>query len=168
MENVDQVIKKRFESKFLITPGCWIWKAGRHTKLPYGKFKIYGKTVLAHRFSYELYIGRICEGMFVLHRCDNPSCVNPCHLFIGTHDDNMSDKVAKNRQAKAERITGNRNSAKGERHGRALLTESDVAEIRKISATHHHYGRAELAKKYGVSEATIKAIKSGKLWNSTK
>jgi hypothetical protein len=79
----------------------------------------------------------------------------------------MADKVAKNRQASGSRIIGNRNGAKGERHGMAILSEKDVEEIRKVAAAHHHYGRAELAEKYGVSESTIKAIKSKKLWKPT-
>lgn len=164
-----RTLKELFDARLLITPGCWIWQ-GTVTKskgyLPYGRLKYQGKQLLAHRVSYELHIGAIPKDSFVLHRCDNATCANPDHLFLGTHDENMADKVQKDRQARGVGITGNRNSASGERHGRALLTTNDVLEIRRISSIGHRYGRAELASRYGVSEATIKAIKSRKIWKN--
>lgn len=90
---------ERFLAKIRIDEsGCWIWTAGRN-KLGYGRFGLPGqyKTVQAHRFAYEQFYGPIPEGMFVCHHCDNPPCVNPEHLFVGTHVDNMKDMWSKGR-----------------------------------------------------------------------
>lgn len=87
---------ERFEEKILITPSCWIWTAQKKTK-GYGVIGVAGKTKTASRVSYELYVGEIPNGLFVLHRCDNPSFVNPDHLFLGTAADNAADRDAKGR-----------------------------------------------------------------------
>lgn len=75
---------------------CWLWQAA---KMPagYGVFSVRGVKQRAHRVAYELCVRPIPAGMFVLHRCDTPACVNPLHLFLGTHTDNMRDKIAKGR-----------------------------------------------------------------------
>jgi len=78
---------------------CWEWTANK-LKQRYGRFSIGKKHILAHRFSYELHYGKIPDGLDVLHTCDNPPCVNPNHLYLGTQQDNANDMVAKNRQAK--------------------------------------------------------------------
>ena len=77
--------------------GCWLW-VGHISKDGYGRLRVAGKKELAHRASYRAFIGEIPDTLLVCHKCDNPSCVNPNHLFIGTHQDNMNDKVAKGRQ----------------------------------------------------------------------
>lgn len=74
---------------------CWVW-TGPTTDKGYGKFK----NTTAYRYSYELLVGPVPDRLHVLHRCDNPPCVNPAHLFVGTHQDNMRDKIAKGRGAK--------------------------------------------------------------------
>src|SRR5688572_5586831 len=87
----------RFWSKVDKTTTCWLWVGTRHYK-GYGDFAPSGqKKVKAHRYSWELHKGKIPNGMQVLHRCDNPPCVNPDHLFIGTNRDNVSDAIAKGR-----------------------------------------------------------------------
>lgn len=76
--------------------GCWVW-IGHRAKSGYGRIQNKGKKVRSHRLSYETYVGKIPDGMNVLHRCDNPPCINPDHLFLGTHKDNMKDAQNKGR-----------------------------------------------------------------------
>jgi len=92
-------IEERFLSKIKKTKNCWFWLGSlRKGKMKYGRFAVsHRKNVIAHRFSYELYKGKIPDGLLVLHSCDNPSCVKPGHLFIGTQKDNMQDMVKKGR-----------------------------------------------------------------------
>ena len=129
---------------------CWSWAACRD-KDGYGMFWDGDRLVRAHRYSYMLAIGIIPEGLQVLHRCDNPSCVNPDHLFLGTHADNADDRNAKGRQAYGTKV----NTAK--------LSEKDVREIRDFLAT-CHYSQNEIAAMYGVRQPTISVIKTGRTW----
>lgn len=124
--------------------GCWIWKAGK-SKEGYGKLRILDKTKPAHRFSYELYKGEIPEGVFVCHSCDNRACVNPDHLWLGTHDDNMADMVYKER------------SKAGEDNPSSKLTVSDVKDIRNLFVK-NSYTQTLLAEMFGVSQQSIGRI----------
>ena len=141
-------IKERFWSKVKKNSGCWEWRGGRLRG--YGSFTVKRKPVRAHRFSYELHIGPIPEGMCVLHHCDNPPCVNPAHLFVGTNADNVADMVAKGRQA----------GPKGERNPNSKLNANDVLAIRSAAG----FYQRELAKKYGVSRSLINMILHRKRW----
>lgn len=111
------------------------------------------KLLRAHRAAYELFVGPIPVGMWVLHRCDNPPCVNPHHLFLGTNTDNVHDMIAKGR------------NRTGESHTNAKLTESDVNEIRRIyERGDMERGARPLARKYGVSSTAISNIVQGRVW----
>lgn len=94
----------RLKRSFDVDPeGCWIWNKVA-LKGGYGRIRIDDKMVLAHRASYENFVGPIPEGHQVLHRCDKPSCINPSCLFLGTQVDNMADMVAKGRQVRANAV----------------------------------------------------------------
>lgn len=95
---IKKATKIRFESKINKIPngGCWIW-VGSKTEKGYGRFCMEGKNLRSHRVAYELYVGDIPPGMFVCHSCDEPSCCNPKHLWLGTNADNQRDKMDKGR-----------------------------------------------------------------------
>lgn len=155
---VDDKARLRFLAKFEKRQKsmCWWWKAQKD-KNGYGrmKFKINGRHVAtpAHRVSWEIYRSPIPKGMLVCHRCDNPSCVNPHHLFLGTWMDNYKDMENK----------GRRKSSKGSSNGSSRLNEKKVIEIRFLRA---QYGSASnwLSAKFNISSATISRILSRQIW----
>ena len=137
--------KKRFESKFVKADGCWEWNAGCW-KNGYGAFGLDGKTQRAHRVSYQLYLGEIPEGLQVLHKCDNRACVNPEHLFLGTHADNMKDCAKKGRYG----------SPSGEKHYKSKLTDEQVADIRARQKA--GVKGTDLAREFGLTPSGISRI----------
>lgn len=142
--------KESFEQKFVKSDGCWEWLATKNQD-GYGRVKQFGVLKSAHRVSYELYKGPL-NGLQVLHKCDNPSCVNPDHLFLGSIQDNATDKKLKGR-AVANRMPG-------ESHPSHKLTDEIVASIyldKEFSQNH-------LATFYDVSQAIIWKIKNKKAW----
>lgn len=110
----------------------------------------------AHRISWQLHFGPIPLGMWVLHHCDNPPCVRPDHLFLGTHPENMADRMAKGRNV----LSG----GKGERQRSARLTERQVAEIREWAANGVSYHA--LARLSGVDPKTVQAAVLRKTWKT--
>ena len=148
--------KERFESKLKKTNNCWEWQACL-SKKGYGQFGICEegkwKIVAAHRVAYMIFVGPVPGGMHVLHKCDNPSCVNPNHLFVGTNDDNVADRVSKGRSAV---MVGHKNP-------RAKLTENDVRNIRQM-LKYKVKSRSQIAKDYNVSYSTISHIDRRILW----
>lgn len=126
--------------------GCWIWKLTTNRPGGYGAVWYNNKVCVAHRVSYTLWIGVIPEGMLVCHHCDNPKCVNPEHLFIGNHTDNMRDCKRKHRNVWPVFF--------GEDHPNAKLTNDDVKSIRASCMS-----RRLLAARYGVSKSTIKRVR---------
>ena len=138
--------------------GCWLWAAAQHKSstqkyLVYGAFGYQGKKQTAHRVSWMLHNGPIPNGLYVCHSCDTPLCVNPEHLWLGTHKDNMKDAANK------KRTVCNFKPLKGTKHPNARLTEKDALEIK-----HSPLKNVELAKLFKVSTSTISEIKSGRKW----
>jgi hypothetical protein len=127
--------------------GCWLWTRCVNRN-GYGIANWFGKARLAHRISYELHCAPVPPGLFVCHRCDNPTCVNPTHLFVGTAHDNVRDMDRKQR-----RVTV---APAGERHHNSKLTTAAVRAIRAsgVKAT-------TLARLYCVTPEQIRNIKRG-------
>lgn len=142
---------------------CWNWQAC--LVRGYGHLGWEGKQQLAHRVSWKIANGTIPPGMYVCHRCDNPRCVNPGHLFLGTPADNIRDMVAKGRQAKGAATTAYRHPerlARGERHGHSKLDSASVLAIRAARAAGIRL--SVLATQYGVTDGLISAIATRRLW----
>lgn len=128
---------------------CWEWTGSKH-EFGYGQMYVDGKTILTHRFSYSINIGVIGDTLCVLHKCHNPSCVNPAHLYLGTTQDNTRDMVTAKRQAR------------GERNGNAKLTEKQVVEI--INLLKAGKSQRKIAKLFLVSQHAISEISTGGHW----
>lgn len=164
----------RFMSKVEKMPdGCWIWRDTLGAR-GYGVFHLQRKSWRAHRVSYLMYHGS--PGLlYVCHKCDVPSCVNPDHLFLGTQKDNLQDCAAKKRtgyHTHPEIIKyGDEHwsrrkpecMARGEKQGASKLTEAEVLEIRRLYAAGGIYQRA-LAVRFGVSQPAIKCITKRQTW----
>lgn len=142
-------LSEKIESSSVKIPesGCWIWmKSLNHQgygKTCFGR----GATLSAHRVSYEEKYGKIPNGLMALHSCDVRSCVNPDHVFLGTQQDNMTDKVNKKRQAN------------GEKHGRSKLTKEQAFEAKFGTEK-----AASLSKRFGCSATIIRQIRNGYYW----
>lgn len=130
--------------------GCWLW-TGSKTRPGYGNFNLDGKTVSAHRQSWRYANGEIPSGLSVCHHCDNRACVNPGHLFLGTHADNMADMKAKHRW-KTPHVTG-------ERNGAAKLTRAKADAIRTDQRS-----QSAIARDFAISQSVVSEIKRGLSW----
>lgn len=128
---------------------CWEWQSVRNQS-GYGKFWLNGRTDLAHRVSYKIHKGSIPDGLLVRHTCDNPPCVNPAHLLVGTVKDNALDALSRGRYRR------------GSDNARAKLTEQDVRDIRASWASGET--QVSLAGRFGVSRSAIQFALSGKNW----
>lgn len=124
--------------------GCWEW-TGYRNKKNYGSTTIYRikKTLKAHRLSWILAKGEIHDGLSVLHKCDNPSCVNPDHLFLGTHIDNMDDMCSKGR----------------------TFSKLSASQVRRIVSLKSKFTCLQLADMFNVTSGTISNIHTGMLWS---
>ena len=150
---------KRFCSKFKQggEEECWEWEAGKQTG-GYGQISHGYRNLKAHRVSYEIFVGPIPDGLHVRHKCDNPGCVNPHHLEIGTNADNMRDKMERGRQPK------------GGENGRAKLCESEISLIREFLVRHPpslgcRGGQCNfLARWFGVTPTNVSHIHTRKNW----
>jgi len=146
--------ERRFWANVNIADGCWTWKRSTTGSLGYGQVKVRRRsangrkpaTVLAHRMMYLIVYGEIPNRKQVLHKCDNPRCVNPAHLWLGTQLDNIHDCRKKGRS----------------RNGNIKLTVAQIEAIRN-EPTPHHYTR--LAAKYGIERTQIRRIIKGECWH---
>ena len=145
-------VKGRLLQHISVDPGtgCWVWTGSLH-RTGYGRL-MFGpaksrRARFAHRVSYEVHVGPIPDGMYVLHRCDNPPCVNPEHLSLGTQFDNMGDAATKGRVSR------------GEARHNVRLTAEQARSIREDPR-----GHTAVAREYGVGYTTVKAIRDGRTW----
>jgi hypothetical protein len=148
-------IESRFWAKVKMGMGCWTW-CGSHTKTGYGQIGRGGAGAgnwLAHRLSWELHFGPIPERLEVCHHCDNPACVNPAHLFLGTHAENFRDAVAKGRVQH------------GANHYRAKLDDIAVADIRRRAREGET--EAAIAELYDIALSAVHKVIVRKNWKHT-
>lgn len=169
----------RFWPRVAFGDGCWNW-TGKRNGGGYGVVNVEGKTPLAHRVAWSLVNGPVPEGQRVLHRCDNPSCVRPDHLFLGTQADNLADMRQKGRAkpgpgAKADQAAINRPRGddhwsrrnpelvrRGERHHKAKMTAEQVIELRRLSS--EGWSLARLAERFGIRISTASYIVRRETW----
>lgn len=146
------ITQERIETKVLRIPeaGCWVWMGSTQVR-GYGELISNKRKHLAHRASYEAFVGKIPKGMYVCHACDNMACVNPNHLFLGTQKQNLQDMANKGR------------STRGVKNPMAKLTEEQVKEIKQEFAV----GKTdvELSMQFNISRSTIYGIRNRRLWS---
>jgi len=145
----------RFNKYISKTESCWLWKGGIN-ECGYGKFSLFRKTIGAHRAAYMFFKKDIKENLLVLHKCDNPPCVNPEHLFLGTPKDNSRDMFNKKRN----------NTARGESHKNSKLNNKKVIGIKRLLKL--GIEGSEIAKLLNVSPSTIYDIKNKGAWGHIK
>lgn len=140
--------------------GCWFW-LGRKCRQGYGSFRLNGKIEKAHRASYILNwkLEKIPDGVYVCHTCDNPSCVNPEHLFLGTAKENMQDCKSKGRLMSPARIAA---QTRGEERYNAKLTEADAIKVHEMFSA--GISKAEIARHFRVSYSCTNNIILGVSW----
>ncbi len=144
--------RERLLANFVEENGCWVWT--KKLSSGYGRLRIDGQLMLAHRASYQTFVGEITPGLFVCHACDNRACVNPSHLWLGTNRDNIKDAVTKGRWV-ATRLHGEANA-------HATLTAQQVAEIReKVSAG---VTQCAVGAQYGIHQAHVSRLCLRKSW----
>jgi predicted XRE-type DNA-binding protein len=141
-------LEKRFHERYRVDAesGCWLWTS-HINRDGYGHITVRTKVVMgAHRASWILHHGEVPEGMCVCHKCDTPACVNPDHLFLGTHQENMADMFGK----------GRRRAPRAELNPRAKLTSAQV-----LSIVNDRRRQVEIAAEYGITQSRVSAIKRG-------
>lgn len=144
---------ERFHEKWALNPrtGCWEWTASIAGK-GYGQIKLPGerRQIYAHRLAYLIFYGELPEDRMVCHTCDNPRCVRPSHLFLGSAADNLGDMRDKDRHLR------------GERNAKAKLTDDKVRHMHRLSAEGVSQGR--IAAMMGVSQGVVWRILHGESW----
>lgn len=155
---MDKAIVDKFWSHVQRGDGCWTWTKGRMTA-GYGQLKIKGRQVGAHRVAWVLTNGPIADGLYVCHHCDNPICVRPDHLFVGTNSDNQKDAVKKGRN----KIAAHR--ARGMSNHAAKITLEMSARI--IEMSRQGIPKMRIGRELGVSPRQILDVVQGKHWTVT-
>lgn len=143
---VTRTISERFLEKVKISPGCWEWTANKNKK-GYGRIWISGRNHFAHRVFWRMMFGEIDGSLRVLHKCDNPSCVRPSHLFLGTLAENIADRDMKKR------------TARGEKNGNCKLTIDQVNAIRESGES-----SAVVACKFKIDRTQVNNIRARRQW----
>ena len=141
---------ERWTANVRKTNGCWEWTGFRDPN-SYGRLRVSGRPELAHRLSWKLHCHAIAPEQHVLHRCDNPPCVNPAHLFLGDQAANNADKIAKRRSRYGV--------SRGEDHGCAKLTVEQVLEIRASVGS-----SIQVGERFGISGRQVRDIRRRKAW----
>lgn len=151
-------LEERFWKFVDKSDGCWSWNGSKQQK-GYGliqdapiKGKSRGKTLLAHRVSYQMHYGDLQSGDFVLHSCDNPQCTNPAHLRKGTQSENIKEAIEKRRKFVP--------NARGEQNPRSKLTEEQVRFIK----SHPELGHKAIGDMFGLSLNCIRSVRIGRTW----
>lgn len=173
---ISDLDKARFQKRCSLdsTRGCWVW-SGYHDRQGYGIFSLLGRSTFAHRAAYLLFRGQITEGFLVRHCCDNPGCVNPDHLLLGTRKDNARDVLQRGRRhvkrtEKSKQLTRGEHHfsrrhpesiKRGEARVSAVLSEAQVKEIILRLPTERNM---DLAREFAVCRQTISAIRCGNIW----
>jgi hypothetical protein len=151
----------RFMRRVNKTESCWEWMGARIAS-GYGRVILDSHAYLCHRVSYSHFNGPIPSGMIVRHSCDNPCCVNPAHLLIGTYADNGKDKSDRGRQPKGVLAKAHR----GEKNHMARLTREQVEEIKRVYIPYHsEFGGAALGRRYGITRMEVNHIVRGNRWD---
>lgn len=146
-------VLERFAEKVLIGDECWEW-AGARSPLGYGRMNVNNQSRLAHRISWRLFCGPMSDGDCVLHHCDNPGCVKPSHLFLGSKQDNTTDMYRKGR------------GIDGARHPLAVLTGDDVRTIRRRLRDGDR--PIDIAKDYPITRHQISNINTNRSWRGAE
>lgn len=142
----------RFWGKVDKSGECWVWVAGKSSQ-GYGQIaagRRGSKMLKAHRVSWELHFGEIPDGVCVLHKCDNPACVRPGHLFLGTQQDNVTDMMQKGRQGKT-----------GPQAGAGAKLKLTPKQVQSLRAEGYSMSQQKLAAKYGIGQNTVSRILRG-------
>jgi hypothetical protein len=143
---------------------CWLYTKGCFP-FGHGCFKAERKSWMAHRMAWVLLFGELAPNLCVLHRCDNPPCCNPAHLFLGTKSDNSADMISKGRHARGDRHAVRKNPllVTGMKNPRAVMTDDLVRELRTLWTT-GEFRAEDLGIKFGISTAQAYRIATGSQW----
>jgi hypothetical protein len=148
----DRLLSRVVMVKGPLSTPCWEWTGGR-SGLRYGGIRFNGPKVKTHRLAYELWVDEIPDGLYVLHHCDNPLCINPEHLYAGTQQKNMADMIARGRCP----------DRRGERCGLAAITKEQALLIKCLLAA--GYGKTRIAHQFGITPTSVYHIRVGRTWS---